>query len=257
MVKNLIKKVLKQINIGVTTYEELEILKEIRRETSNLLKDEMFNNDKISNIIALNESSHAQLKQDLFVLHELNFKRNGFFVEFGATNGLELSNTHLLEKEFNWDGILAEPCKHWHSELRKNRSCNIETDCVWTDSKTILTFNETNYKELSTIDKFSNSDGHKKSRKGSKKYNVNSISLTDLLDKYNAPKIIDYLSIDTEGSEYEILSSFDFNKYSFNIITCEHNNTINRSKVFNLLKENGYVRKFVCFSKWDDWYVRS
>ena len=48
------------------------------------------------------------------VLDQLNFKKNGFFVEFGAGNGEKFSNTFLLEKNFNWNGILAEPCKSFH-----------------------------------------------------------------------------------------------------------------------------------------------
>ncbi len=49
----------------------------------------------------------SQMYQDLFVLAECNFRRKGFFVEFGATNGLDLSNTYLMEKNFGWEGILA------------------------------------------------------------------------------------------------------------------------------------------------------
>lgn len=65
--------------------------------------------------------SRSQIRQDLFVLSVLNFKKNGFFVDFGSTNGKSLSNTYLLEKEFGWQGILAEPARIWHKELRKNR----------------------------------------------------------------------------------------------------------------------------------------
>lgn len=86
-------------------------------------------------------------------------------------------------------------------------------------------------------------------------YDVQTISLVDLLDKYNAPAIIDYLSIDTEGSEYEILKEFNFSKYRFNVITCEHNHTSAREKIFNLLTANGYVCKFRNLSMCDDWYV--
>ncbi len=153
--------------------------------------------------------SKSQLGQDLFVLNNFNFKRDGFFVEFGATNGVDLSNTYLLEKNFGWSGILAEPAKLWHEELFKNRNASIDTDCVWKRTGEILDFNEVNDNihsgELSTIDSFSSMDGHGVEREGGKKYSVRSISLVDLLVKHSAPDVIDYLSIDTEGSEYEIV----------------------------------------------------
>ena len=199
--------------------------------------------------------SQSQLWQDLFVLSELGFKKNGFFVEFGATDGMNLSNTFLLEKVFDWKGVLAEPARKWHHELKKNRSAIIENNCVWDKSNERLIFNETNEAEYSTIDHFSNADNHLKTRKNGIKYEVDTISLIDMLDKYNAPKEIDYLSIDTEGSEFEILSAFEFDKYKFNIITCEHNFTKNREKIFKLLTENGYERKYTDLSKYDDWYV--
>ncbi len=200
------------------------------------------------------DKSKSQLHQDLFVLCHLGFKKNGFFVEFGATNGLDLSNSYLMEKEFGWNGILAEPGTCWHKELKNNRTCNLETDCVWKDSKSVLTFNQTEVAELSTINIFSDTDSHSEDRKNGKTYEVKTISLSDLLKKYNAPKIIDYLSIDTEGSEYEILSHFDFSEYSFNVITCEHNYTPMREKLFSLLTDQGYQRVFEELSLFDDWY---
>ena len=205
--------------------------------------------------------SKSQLRQDLFVLSELGFKQNGFFVEFGATNGVKLSNTHLMETKFNWNGILAEPAKLWHSSLKRNRSVAIETDCVWRATGETLLFNEVTDEghrgELSTIDSFSNADNHRATRKSaSNKYEVNTISLEDMLKKYNAPKQIDYLSIDTEGSEFEILKSFDFDEYDIKVITCEHNYTLMREKIYALLSKNGYERKFSEYSMYDDWYVK-
>ena len=64
-----------------------------------------------------------------------------------------------------------------------------------------------------------------------------------MLDKYNAPKKIDYLSIDTEGSEFDILKNFDFNKYEIKVITCEHNFTNSKEKIISFLTSIGYVQK--------------
>ena len=207
----------------------------------------------LNNFVQNIHFSKSQLAQDLFVLSELDFKKKGFFVEFGSTDGVSLSNTFLLEKKFFWKGILAEPAKEWQKKLNKNRDVFIEKNCIWHSSNKILTFNQVG--ELSTIDDFSYSDMHDKARIKGKRYKVKTISLEDLLDKYNAPKIIDYLSIDTEGSEFDILSSFDFEKYKFRVITCEHNFTSNRQKIYKLLLDKGYKRKYSDISKFDDWYV--
>ena len=225
-------------------------------ELSSLIDDKFFE-EYFKNL----RFSKSQLRQDLFVLSELGFKKNGFFVEFGATNGVDLSNTHILESKFNWNGILAEPVKTWHSSLKENRSVAIETNCVWRSTDETLLFNEVDDErhsgELSTIDSFTDADSHRKSRNSaSNKYLVKTISLEDMLQKHNAPKQIDYLSIDTEGSEFEILNSFNFNEYDIKIITCEHNFTPNREKIYSLLIKNGYKRKFSEYSMFDDWYVK-
>jgi len=200
--------------------------------------------------------SKAQLKQDIFVLAELKFKRDGYFVEFGATNGVDLSNTYLLEKDLNWTGILAEPAWIWQDDLVKNRNCHISFDCVWSKSNELLSFNQVvGHAELSTINSFSDSDMHKQTREASDTYEVNTISLLDLLKKYNAPKEIDYLSIDTEGSEFDILNAFDFDQYKIKVITCEHNFTPMREEIYKLLTSKGYTRKYTEFSRFDDWYV--
>ena len=212
----------------------------------------LFDNGKNLEII---EKTLSQLGQEIFVLCHLGFKQNGFFVEFGSCDGMNHSNTHLLENEFNWDGILAEPAKIWHEDLKKNRNVNIDYDCVWEKTGEKLTFNEVDAAVLSTIKNYSDCDKHTLSRQKGKFYSVNTISLEDLLIKHKAPKNIDYLSIDTEGSEYEILKNFNFDKYKFSVITCEHNFTPSREKIYELLTSNGYKRIFKELSKFDDWYI--
>ena len=251
--KSFVNNLLSIFNLRLVKLDNYKrIISEINQQSANELKH-LIKPEQLNHFVQNINSSKSQLAQDLFVLSELNFKKNGFFVEFGSTDGINLSNTFLLEKNFIWKGILAEPAKQWHKKLNKNREVFIEKNCVWHSSNEILTFNEIG--ELSTLDDFSNSDMHKKDRLKGKRYKVKTISLEDLLDKYNAPKLIDYLSIDTEGSEFDILSTFNFEKYKFRVITCEHNFTSNRQKIFNLLSDKGYERKYPEISKFDDWYV--
>src|SRR5690606_11147840 len=80
------------------------------------------------------------------------------------------------------------------------------------------------------------------------------VSLNDFLIQNMAPKNIDYLSIDTEGSEYEILASFPFSEWDIEFITVEHNYTPMRDKIFDLMTSNGYRR---IKSKFDDWYCNT
>lgn len=200
--------------------------------------------------------SRSQVYQDLFVLKETKGKTNGFFVEFGATNGMEFSNTYLLEKQYCWQGILAEPARCWHKELRANRTAAIDYRCVWRESKAKINFKETEIAQLSTIHQYCDKDCHSVSRNAGVSYAVETISLIDLLATHNAPRKIDYISIDTEGSEFEILSAFDFSAYDVKLITCEHNFTSDRNRIFELLTQKGYKRKYMGLAGFDDWYVK-
>jgi len=209
------------------------------------------------NLVESLKMSKSQLGQDIFALQQLKFKRNGFFVEFGATNGIDYSNTLVMEKIFGWNGILSEPAKIWHRNLRLNRNSFIDTNAVWKNSNSQIVFKETDSAEYSTIENFLDRDMHRNIRSHGKKYEVNTISLNDLLLKYGAPSNIDYLSIDTEGSEFDILESFDFNNYTFSVITIEHNYTSSRDRIYELLTNRGYRRVNENISQFDDWYVYS
>ena len=200
--------------------------------------------------------SKGQLFQDLFVLHETQEMRAGYFVEFGATNGIDLSNTYLLETEYGWHGILAEPARVWSDALANNRTSMIDYRCVTDHTGDTVRFNETEVGELSTIDSLSSRDMHSASRRSGTRYDVTTVSLNDMLEAYDAPKEFDYLSIDTEGSEYNILSALDFDRFRPRIITVEHNFVQEtRDKLHTLLIGQGYRRKFETLSQFDDWYV--
>lgn len=204
----------------------------------------------------LKKKSVSQLGQDIWVLEKTNYKRNGFFVDIGASDGVMLNNTWLLEKEFGWKGICVEPNPKFYQKLKKNRKC-IVTDYYVSDK----TGEEI---EFIMADVYSSgincafNDLHKEIRRSYAEIGnvikVVSISLDDLLEKYNAPHEIDYISIDTEGNEYDILKKFPFDKWNVRLFTIEHNFTEQRQKIYELLTKQGYTR---IESEWDDWYERS
>ncbi len=242
------KELIKLIDKGLNLFD-LELgIKQSREDKEDLYQFLQY--------VHQNQESYSQLYQDLFVQYILNDKKSGFFVEFGATDGITLSNTYLLEKKYGWKGVLAEPAKIWHSKLSRNRTAHIDTRCVWSQSGEVLQFSEvSDAAEISTLTSFT--ELNKQSAASDNVYEVLTISLNDLLDTANAPKLIDYLSVDTEGSEYEILRNFDFERWDVSVISVEHNFFPIRDKIYQLLKSKGYVRKFPLLSRWDDWYVKS
>jgi FkbM family methyltransferase len=211
--------------------------------------------------------SYSQIQQDLFVLYHTeklgnhaapksNYNKN-FFVEFGGANGKALSNTYTLEKNFGWNGIVCEPSRVWRNDLEKNRSCRLDFRCVFNETGSSILFKETLDANLSTIFEFAESDLHKSSRLQFKEYQVETVTLNDLLIQNDAPRSIAYISIDTEGSEYEILKKFDFTFWNVEIFSIEHNFGGNRAKIHALMVGNGYTQVHSDISFMDDWYVRT
>lgn len=203
------------------------------------------------------DKSESQNYQDVWALWSNDFMKYGYFVEFGATDGVTGSNTLLLEREYDWIGIVAEPNPVWHQNLINNRNCITETRCVYTETGSTIEFLAADDPALSTIKGFGDDDQFKQARSTAKTISVETITLYDMLEYYRAPDQIDYLSIDTEGTELEILQKFfDQNdKYKIKCVTVEHNFTPAREKIFDMMTKNGYERVFPEISRWDDFYL--
>jgi hypothetical protein len=77
------------------------------------------------------QSNAPALSNDLFVLDTLSGKRGGFFVEAGALDGIQGSNTLLLERDYGWTGICVEPDRGLFAELARNRACVCENACLY------------------------------------------------------------------------------------------------------------------------------
>ena len=220
--------------------------------------------DFYSFIFKNREISHSQLFQDLFVLFKLGNKRKGRFLEFGATNGKELSNSYLLEKNFEWEGVLAEPSPQWEKSLKENRPrTKIINECIYSESGEMIDFFVSKNGDFSTINEFKESDiesmpGNTKARNEEGfTVKVPTISLNDVFIKHFNGEKIDYMSVDTEGSELLILSKFNFEKYGPKIVTVEHNFTSAQKNLDNLFKENNYKRFFPLQTQFDSWYIRN
>jgi FkbM family methyltransferase len=201
------------------------------------------------------------VRQDLFVISELGFKSSGFFVEIGAFDGITSSNSFMLESKFGWSGIAIEPSKIVGNKLKLNRTCQVDHRAVWSYSGLELQFEELGDSQLSTLTNFAQGGiqgANRQTIKNGSTYLVDTISLNDLLLEFNAPKDIDYISIDTEGSEFEILSTFNFARFNVSIFTIEHNyDEVMRDKIQDLMFANGYEIRYPEISHQDDWFVKA
>lgn len=194
-------------------------------------------------------NSYSQVGQDLWVLETLNYKNNGFFLDIGAFDGIKFSNSYLLEKNFNWTGILIEAHPVTFHQMIKVRNSLCLNYAISNENKTIY---------------FETTDGT-----GSKISNmptnlvVEAITLETLFNMYDVPKTIDYMSLDIEGYEYEALEKFPFNKYICSLITVEHNlycnGDKNKNKIKDLLLNNNYkiIKENVTSENlpFEDWYA--
>ena len=191
--------------------------------------------------------SKSQVFQDLFVMFYLNKKKKGYFIEIGGGNGIDISNSFILEKKFNWKGMICEPNIYLQENIKKNRSAKLIANPI-TD------------KSIKKVSFYMNKDPYQsslnKSKIGDEKIILNSYSLNDLILNRKTNSDIDYISIDTEGNEYKILKNFDFKKFNIKIFTIEHNfEKTKRKKIYEIMIRNNYKRVFKNISYMDDWYL--
>jgi len=197
---------------------------------------------ELEKLLNLNGHFFSQAGQDKFV-NDSYFRsmNNGFFVEIGAYNGIEGSNCYFFEKFLNWSGIAIEPSPSQFLALQKNRKCKCVNKAVAKKSEKIEFIDVIEgYTQMSGI----NNPSYQKTLEIIKK------DLRTVLDKkiieaatfseiveYNY--LIDYLSIDVEGGEMDILESIDFDLYKIKVLSIENNypNEINYEKY---LSEKGF-----------------
>jgi FkbM family methyltransferase len=192
----------------------------------------------------------SQLGQDFFVIEILGGMSNGFFLDSGASDGVNASNTYLLESEYGWKGICVEPNEVFFPLLKKNRTCHCVNYCLY-DRDGVVDFVEASTlggileeyhpAHLEYAKRSFNLAEDATGKPGTVQKTAKTIR--SVLRECNAPSVIDYWSLDTEGSELAILKSFPFDEYSFRVLTVEHNWLPVRKEIRQFLERKGYVLK--------------
>ena len=209
--------------------------------------------------------SVSQLQQDLVaqflssvMIKKVSPRSAAYFVEIGANDGKYLSNTFTLEKTFGWNGLLAEVNSSLTQTLFLNRpKSKIDVRAVDEISGILKVFKQSKNSEYSALEGFS---VHTDQFIDSISEVVETINLTDLLEECKSPKCIDFLSIDTEGNEFEILKGLNFKMFRFNYIAVEVNDidgevSRNQEEITKILSSNGYIRILEEVSLWDQWWI--
>lgn len=204
----------------------------------------------------------SQFGQDVFVLKNIfHYKKDGIFVDVGANHPIHCSNTYLLELN-GWTGLAIEPQEKLRTIWPQTRKTPCLNLVIGPENKNV-TFIEASNDEHG----LSGVEGFNKITNDSKKIIVEQKRLATLLQENNIHEV-DYLSIDVEGYEMNVLESIDFSKTHIKLISLENDlgftyipvigkkigSELGNNKVRNFLKNKGYtyVARIMC----DDFFLK-
>ncbi len=208
----------------------------------NTFKNAFIQKCKIFSIEAKDVKFYSQQDEDKYIIQYLLKEKinDGTYLEIGALDGKLCSNTKTLEDFFNFEGILIEPQKQFFNHIKYNRSTNkneIYNYAVTNNDSDTVTFIGNNGEAgvLNTI----NTDLSKYN--WTKSYSVKNRKMKDIL-KNSKYDYIDFMIIDVEGGELELLKSIDFSFPIFCIIIEAHSVEQEKNKIFgNYLRNNGFT----------------
>jgi hypothetical protein len=191
--------------------------------------------------IGMWDQGWSQFSQDKFVLFCLDMQQGGTFVEFGGADGLTHSNSALLESGFGWRGLLLEPNPFEFPLLKRNRpACNAvhaAVKCSDADEMELVICGQ-----LSAVRGFEPLDKHSAARGSSRiARRVRCVDLNQAIDAAGlGSETLDYMSVDSEGSEFAILNRFDFG-VGPRVLTLECNErAVDEAAIRLLMTKQGY-----------------
>jgi FkbM family methyltransferase len=152
-------------------------------------------------------------------------QKDGFFIEIGAFDGVQGSNCYHFERFMNWNGIAIEASPTQFNKLKKNRNCQLHNVALSLTKKEVEFYEVTEgFTQMSGINNtnYQNSFNRiiNKSKSKINKIKINSTVFSEIIPNN---QIIDLLSIDIEGNEFEVLSSIDYSIYEIKVIILENN----------------------------------
>ena len=172
-----------------------------------------------------NENFFSQAGQDKIIKN--NFfqnKKNGFFVEIGAYDGIIGSNCYHFEKFLNWQGIAIEASKFQYQKLKNNRNCKVLNRAISGSIKNVEFLEVVEgLTQMSGINNENFTSANIIRNNKQSKTHISKITTTTFDQSVSNHEEIDYLSIDIEGEELNLLSSIDFQKYNIKVISVENN----------------------------------
>ncbi|MDL2341608.1 MAG: FkbM family methyltransferase [Patescibacteria group bacterium] len=186
--------------------------------------------------------SYAQNREDIYINWLLGGKSKGFYVDVGANDPVHESVTKFFYDK-GWRGINIEPIEHHYSSLKTERTKDINVQLGVSNKPGELVFREfVGADGLSTLDPGMQSD-QKAAHRKSKDYEIKVEPLSLILEK-NLPKNqkIDFLKIDVEGYEYEVISSNNWKKFRPMLVVVEANHVKHDWRP--LLTKAGYKQVF-------------
>lgn len=211
------------------------------------------NADQAQNLKSLLKDSSGQLLQDTAVQLLLNNKKSGYFVEVGVGSGVRISNTYMLETKFGWDGLLVEPNRDSHLSIKENRKAQLVKEAAYKiDDQTLL------FEAMADGEYSGFADLRTNNRDDvSATYEVKTATLSTILKNHNAPHNIDYLSIDTEGSELAVIEGMDFDAWNVQTLSIEHNYDMDKKNACEaILEKHGYQEMFKGLFEYDAIYMK-
>ena len=203
----------------------------------------------------------AQMLQDLWVLSNSSSVSAGSFVDVGACMPVKYSNSYILQKNFGWSGVLVEPNPRLASALRLERATTTVSVVEAALGSSRNSGKLVEYGPLSSLTSTSGNDmyGAKRLRRQTEPdglVDVDIVTFDEVFHCLRDKSMINYLSIDVEGADLDVLRSFPFDKCEVHLITIEHNCDKNIEKqIDDLMTKLDYERVLKRWSSIDSWYV--